>query len=287
MVGTNPENTPCMQSTGRTTLDDLYDKIRQYWLARPFDSEDAIDAALQNFRILFAYHSAKIENDAVEYQDTREIFENGLVTSFAGDPRTLFEQQNQKLCYEYLKPLLVAHTPLSLDLTREIHRILTAGTYDARRYVARNERPGEFKKGDYVTGIHEVGYPPDEVEPALRELIREFDAWQGDDPLVPAAYLHVRFEHIHPFADGNGRTGRTLMNYWLMCHNHPPVVIHEDVRKTYYAALEQYDADETLQPMIDFLREQTVRTWSGALRRSHGDASGLRRKNLRAYTSPH
>ena len=268
-------------------MDDLYAQIRQYWRTKPFESEDAIDAALQHYRILFAYHSAKIENDAVEYHDTREIFENGLVTSFAGDPRTLFEQQNQKLCYEYLKPLLVARSPLSLDLIREIHRILTAGTYDARRYVANNERPGEFKKGDYVTGIHEVGYPPDEEEPALRELIDELNAWHGDDPLVPAAYLHVRFEHIHPFADGNGRTGRTLMNYWLMCHDHPPAVIHEEDRKAYYTALEQYDADEALQPMVDLLRAQTIRTWSGALRRSHGEVTVLRRKSLQTYTGPH
>ena len=74
--------------------------------------------------------------------DTREIFENGQVLNYTGNPRALFEQQNQKLCYEALKFKNSDKEPLSLELIREVHRILTSGTYDERRYIVNGERPG-------------------------------------------------------------------------------------------------------------------------------------------------
>lgn len=157
--------------------------------------------------------------------------------------------------------------PLSIDLIREIHGILTAGTYDERRFIVNNERPGQFKIHDYVIGRHEAGLPPKEVEPALSELFDELNDDAGSDILKAAAYLHVKFEHIHPFADGNGRVGRTLMNYWLMTHREPPVIVFEEDRKSYYDALERYDADEVIEPMVKFLRAETIKTWKKAIER--------------------
>jgi Fic family protein len=245
---------------------DFYANILKYWQALKINSADELDLALHNFRILFAYHSGKIENQQIEYHDTREIFENGRVTGFSGDPRALVEQQNQKLCYEFLKSKIVNKEPLSLELIKEVHRILTAGSYDETRYISRCERPGEFKKHDYVTGLHEVGYAPDEVENAIVELLNEINQ-SPSDPLKTAAYFHAVFEFIHPFADGNGRVGRTLMNYSLMTHGYPPLIVYDEDKKNYYKALELYDADEDLEPLIDFLRDQTIKTWLKTLER--------------------
>jgi hypothetical protein len=61
------------------------------------------------------------------------------VVSYTGSPRTIFEQQNQKLCYEAIKERLVEKEPLSVELVREIHRLLTSGTYDERRYLENVE----------------------------------------------------------------------------------------------------------------------------------------------------
>ncbi len=245
---------------------DFYANILKYWQALKINSADELDLALHNFRILFAYHSGKIENQQIEYHDTREIFENGRVTGFSGDPRALVEQQNQKLCYEFLKSKIVNKEPLSLELIKEVHRILTAGAYDETRYISRCERPGEFKKHDYVTGLHEVGYAPDEVENAIVELLNEINQSPAD-PLKTTAYFHAVFEFIHPFADGNGRVGRTLMNYSLMTHGYPPLIVYDEDKKSYYKALELYDADEDLEPLIDFLRDQTIKTWLKTLER--------------------
>ncbi len=189
-----------------------YEQAVALWRSYGIESITDLDRYLDNFRVLFAYHSGKIENAEITYHDTREIFENGKVSNYTGNPRALFEQQNQKQCYEFLKEKIVCSEPLSVDLVKEIHLILSAGTYDERRYIENEERPGEFKKHDYVTGIHEVGSAASEVEADLTELMEEISAFEGKDVLKAAAYLHARFEYIHPFADGNGRVGGRLAN---------------------------------------------------------------------------
>lgn len=245
-----------------------YEKIIGLWKSFAVQTPSDIDRVLDNFRVLFAYHSGKIENAEITYHDTREIFENGKLSGFSGNTRTVFEQQNQKLCYEFLKEKIVAKEPITLELTQEIHRILTSGTYDERRYIENGERPGEFKKHDYVTGLYEVGSPPEDVEQDLADLLSEIQDYAGKDTLKVAAYFHARFEYIHPFADGNGRVGRTLLNYYLMINEHPPIIIHEERKGCYYKALECYDKEEDLIPMYDFLKEQTVQTWEKTLARA-------------------
>ena len=244
---------------------DQYQAIRELWREYRIASESDLDCRLSSYRILFAYHSGKIENEQITYHDTREIFENGRAVGFTGDPRALFEQQNQKLCYELIKRKIVAREPLSIPLIREIHAALSAGTYDQRRYLEQGERPGEFKRHDCVTGVHEVGSAPQRVEDDLAELVAEVNAYDGDDVLKAAAYFHARFEYIHPFADGNGRAGRTLLNYYLMTRGEPPLIVFEEDKKRYYSALEAYDVREDLAPMLAFLTEQTDKTWRAAL----------------------
>jgi Fic family protein len=238
------------------------------WRGFRVETQADIDLRLHHFGELFAYHSGKIENEEITWHDTHEIFANGRVLNYTGDPRALFEQRNQKLCYEFLKEKLAARKPLSLELILEIHRVLTEGTYDERRYIDLGERPGAFKKHDYVTGRAEVGSLPEEVEGDLSDLLGELAELPPEADLLKAgAYSHARFEFIHPFADGNGRVGRTLLNYFFMLRNHPPVVIHDEDKAAYYAALERHDMSEELLPMEEFLRGQVEKTWEKTLLR--------------------
>lgn len=249
---------------------DQYARIIRMWQGFNVQSEADIHLRLHNFRILFAYNSGKIENERVTYHDTREIFENGRVLNYTGDTRTLFEQENQRLCYEFLLKKIADKEPLSIALILETHAILTSGTYDERRFVELGERPGAFKKHDYVTGREEVGSLPGDVESDLEEMLAELTEYEEKDVLKVAAYFHARFEYIHPFADGNGRVGRTLMNYYLMIHNHPPIIIHDERKAEYYAALECYDREEDLSPLYTFLRDETCTTWAKTLGRRDG-----------------
>jgi Fic family protein len=249
---------------------DQYNRVVELWQSYKIASAADLDKYLDSFRILFAFHSGKIENEEITYHDTREIFENGRVVDYTGSPRALFEQQNQKLCYELLKEKIVKKEPLSIELVKEIHKVLTSGTYDERRYIENEERPGEFKKHDYVTGVHEVGSAAEDVENDLTELIAEVNAYEGKDVLKAAAYLHARFEYIHPFADGNGRVGRTLMNYYLMTHNHPPLIVYNEDKRMYYECLQKYDEAEDLNPLYEFLKYETEKTWEKALALAEG-----------------
>ena len=252
------------------------------WRGYGIQTAADLDRCLDSFRILFAYHSGRIENEEITYHDTRDIFENGRVHQFTGNPRTLFEQQNQKQCYEFLKEKIVQKQPLSLGLVLDVHRILTEGTYDERRYIENGERPGAFKRHDYVTGVHEVGAAAEDVETQLTELLEELEAFQGKEILKAAAYFHARFEYIHPFADGNGRTGRTLLNLFLMLHDHPPLIIYDEDKGLYYGCLQKYDEAEDLKPLTEFLHYETEKTWAKALELSSG--GGPQRKGLADFT---
>lgn len=253
-----------------------YIQVVALWQSYKITSITDLDKWLNSFRILFAFHSGKIENEQVTYQDTREIFENGRVVSFTGNPRALFEQQNQKLCYEFLKDKILQKEILSIELIKEIHKILTSGTYNERRYIENAERPGEFKKHDYVTGVHEVGSPVADVENDLAELTAELNTYKGKDLLKAATYFHAKFEYIHPFADGNGRVGRTLTNYYLMTHNHPPFIVYDEDKRMYYECLQQYDETEEIEPLYQFFMYQTEKTWRKTLAKD----IKYKRKNL-------
>lgn len=236
-----------------------YEDILAWWKKEKKDTKEDIYTLLDNFKILFAYHSGKIENETITLHDTREIFENGSVINYTGDLRTLFEIKNQKDCFDSLVEKIVAKQEITLDLILDLHRQLMKGCYDETRYL-KGERPGEWKKHDYVTGDG-VGAAPQEVEKELTELLDEIKEAEGKDVLTIAAYLHLRFEEIHPFSDGNGRVGRTLLNYYLMTHGYPPLVLYSEDKKTYYLALSVFDKSGQIDGFKEFLKEQMIKTW--------------------------
>ncbi len=102
----------------------------------------------------------------------------------------------------------------------------------------------------------------------LFEIRNAKDAVREKNVLTAAAYFYAKLENIHPFADGNGRTERLVMNYFLVLHGLPPIIIHEEDRKAYYSALEAWDTDQQLNPLIAFLKEQTAKTWAKQIERT-------------------
>ena len=236
-----------------------YEDILTWWKKEKKETPEDIYTLLDNFKILFAFHSGKIENDTITLHDTREIFENGAVVNYTGDLRTLFEIKNQKDSFEYLIDKIINREEITVPFILELHRQLMKGCYDETRY-RKGERPGTFKKHDYVTGDG-VGTLPEAVEEEILALLEEVKSEEGKDVITIAAYLHLRFEEIHPFADGNGRVGRTLLNYYLLTHDYPPLVLYNEDKKTYYMALAVYDKTGEITGFIRFLKEQMIKTW--------------------------
>lgn len=238
-----------------------YQNIIEEWKKLNIRTVKDLEDRLENFRILFAYHSGVIENPEITYHNTREIFENGKVVNFTGDTRTVFEMQNQKICFDFLKEHIIAKDPLTPELIRSIHKNLCTGCYDERRYQ-RGERPGEYKKHDYVVGDNQ-GALPEEVAGEIEELCDELQEIpdKGDNILKAAAYLHCKFENTHPFADGNGRVGRTLMNYFLMIHDIPPIIVYNEHKDQYYRALGHYDKTGDISDFVDYMKGEMEATW--------------------------
>ena len=251
-----------------------YEKALALWQSKHIHTDAELAEALNGHSISFAYHSGHLENERITYNDTREIFDHDGVTSYTGDLRTLFEIRNAKDANELFLQAFRDRLPLNEELVKEFQKRLTLNTYDTRRYQL-GERPGEYKKHDYVTGRNEIGAVPGDVAEEMRELLDELHDIPADRLLRAAAYYHVKLENIHPFADGNGRTGRITMNYFLVLNGHPPITIHQEDRKEYYAALEAWDERQELQPMEAFLRDQTVKTWARQIERSE---AAFRRK---------
>lgn len=243
-----------------------YEKALDLWRSKNPRTAAELEAAMNGQIVSIAYNSGKIENENITYHDTREIFDRDGVTSYTGDLRTLFEIRNARYAMEFFIDSFGKKHPLDENFIKALHKKLTLNTYDERRYQL-GERPGTYKINDYVTGKDEVGALPEDVPEEMGELIDELSGITNNDALTAAAYFHAKFENIHPFADGNGRTGRLAMNYFLVIHEHPPIVIHEEDRRAYYDALSKWDQEQDLDPLKKFLITQTEKTWEKQIAR--------------------
>lgn len=132
----------------------LYEKAVEMWRQKKIRTDAELAEALNGHSIAFAYHSGKIENDRITFNDTHEIFEHDGVTSYTGDLRTLFEIRNAKDANELLLTSYNDRQLLTEALLKSFQYCLTQNTYACRWRLG--ERPGEYKKHDYITGKAEI-----------------------------------------------------------------------------------------------------------------------------------
>lgn len=239
-----------------------YDYCISWWQNKLTESNYDYDSLLDNFRIIFTQSSNAIENIVIPYHTTRDIYEDKKI-SYGLMPTEVFAVRNQKLLFFQMIEDIRNKIQLSENLIKHYHNILLAGCYDDARWK-KGERPGNYKIGDYIVGMTQEGSAPDRVERDMRVLIDDVlntDVKTDDDKLTASVYFHLAFEQIHAFADGNGRIGRAIMNYMLMSYNLPPTAIYAEDKDTYYIGLEVFDRSGQIDGFVQFIKEQTVKTW--------------------------
>lgn len=262
-----------------------YVKSIDYWKSLEIDSLDKTQDILKDFRILFSYHSGVIENTNIKYLDVKEIFDSRRVNNYTGGLFTLYEIDNLRISFDYMLIKAIDKEPLTEEIIKKFHKLLTSRTYDERRYVVNEERPGEYKKHDYVTGKNEVGSLSVDVSNDMRNLIEEVSGIElksDEDVLVLVTYVHNMIEHIHPFADGNGRLGRLLINYLLLVNGLPPLIIFNDDKSLYYECLQKFDENDNLSATVEFLKYEMEKTWEKVIDKSKGEKN-IKHNKLRMF----
>ena len=106
-----------------------------------------------------------------------------------------------------------------------------------------------------ITGAVHTPPQPYMVAPMMEAWVHDLQTTRHH-PLVAAAEFHIRFEAIHPFIDGNGRTGRLLSNFILMRSGYLPISIKYEDRRAYYDAFTAYHKDGDLLPMLGVFAER-------------------------------
>lgn len=206
--------------------------------------------------VLFSTHSCAIEGNTFTLDDTRELREKGLGMIPAG--RSLleaFEMLDHFDAFEYV----AANVGRSLDeqFVKEVNRRVTLHTLS---YRASGAVPGDYTTtdmaaGDTVFGDHRqlIARVPRLLESTEQAVCRILAAdAAAPHAMVVAARFHGFYEYLHPFRDGNGRTGRLLCNHILLRLGHPLLVVPSDCRQQYIAALRQIRTEGTDEHLVRF-----------------------------------
>lgn len=192
-----------------------------------------------------AHHSTAIEGNRLSLDDAKRILLGGC--SMEGlDSREYYEIANYKPLFEYL--LAMSDRDIAVEVVKDIHRILmTEILYNC----------GEFKTTqNLIWGANFTPVKPYEVPFAIQRWCDDLKyrlghAANDEDKLLAIMDQHIKFERIHPFSDGNGRTGRALILYSCFKENLTPFVIPYESRERYLTLLKE----ENGVGLCEFARE--------------------------------
>ena len=205
--------------------------------------------------ILFSAYSCAIEGNSFTVDDTRILHEQGMAMIPVG--RSLLECTEMSDHFRAFE-FMVSHLDHPFDevLLKEINRLVTENTlsYRVPKGIAGEYTTEDMAAGDTVFGDHEQLIP--RVPQLMESTQRVMD--EGRHPMVIAARWHGFFEYLHPFRDGNGRTGRLLSNFILLKANHPLLIIKLEDRAAYISALKQIRIDGTDEHLVYFFFKTAI-----------------------------
>ena len=190
------------------------------------------------------YNSNAIENSTLTLEETEKILLEQTLSRNVS-LREVFEAKNLARVIEHTRKK-VKESELGKDLMVMFHQMLIGGIDDA---IA-----GRFRgKGEYVRVGAYIAPAPEHVERMIETALLEYSSDLGTYFLDRIAKFHLDFETIHPFCDGNGRIGRVIINFQLLQHGLPRIIIRNKEKDVYYRAFSDYREKKTTKTMEGIL----------------------------------
>ena len=226
-----------------TLLDDITNLKSQLDACRPLTSGE-LERLREEFIVEYTYNSNAIEGNTLTLKETNLVLQG--LTIGAKPLKDHLETIGHRQAFEFICDLVSHHSPINENIIRQIH------------YLVLSDKPED--RGVYrrvpvriVGALHEP-VQPYLICPKMEQLLQDY--LSSDDNLIRRlARFHIEFEAIHPFVDGNGRTGRLLVNLELMKAGFPPIDIKFSDRLKYYAAFDAWHSGKKRDAMAMLFAE--------------------------------
>lgn len=201
----------------------------------------------QEFTIGFTYNSNAIEGNTMTLDETALVLREG-VTINGKSVREHMELLGHRDACLFVEDLVREPEPLTERTLLDIHNLVL---------MHRREDRGVYRRVPVIiTGTQAQLPQPWQVPLEIERLLVDYHGdMQTLHPVQRLALFHLRFESIHPFIDGNGRTGRLIMNLELMKDGYPPIDVKFHDRMRYMSCFQAWDSTKNSKPMIELVGE--------------------------------
>lgn len=233
-----------MTGTNKEFLDFLLERFR---IERKKFDRSGVYAYTQR---LLAYNSNKIEGSTLTEEQTASLFDNGMLPKSDDYYRAKDVEEMNGHFLMFNKMLDTLNEPLSQEMIKGFHFELKSGVFEDR---ANGYAIGDYKKRPNMIGMYQTVSP----ENVPREMYLLLEWYHEQEINVPVlAEFHAKYESIHPFQDGNGRTGRMILFRECLKNKIVPVVIEDANRNIYLEGLKEYREEKILSKLIALFEEE-------------------------------
>ncbi len=178
------------------------------------------------------YHSNAIEGSTLTYAETYAILYNDNSFKIQGkEPKEIYEAINHKYALELVFNNLKNDDTFDERFIKKLNETINKNIKDTEDYR---------KVQVFIRGSEHIPPEPEKIPNLMNYFVYNYNHDDGD-VFTKIAKYHIDFERMHPFEDGNGRTGRLLINYELIKNNMPPAVIEKECRVQYFEFLRNID----------------------------------------------
>lgn len=224
----------------------IQEKKRKYEENKCNISSVTLSSYEKDFELTFTHNSTAIEGNTLTLLETKVVLEDGVAIG-GKELREIYEVVNHKRAYGYVKKCIADGKPLTENIVKDLHALLTDNIMVGGIYRSEEVR---------ISGAGFTPHAGNEMYAQVKGFYEDLKVKEDAlNPIELAAWTHAEFVRIHPFADGNGRTSRLLMNYQLLKCGYLPVSVAKENRLDYYNALEEYAARGNLNIFADFVAE--------------------------------